>query len=138
MQRTGFLDYQLLSAAPTEFILLSDQHLYGKFPLFRHAELQQREERGRICASGRIYDHYFPPPFQKPLWCARIRMDTGKKREGILEDLQHTKMRITEICNRYGFDSLSHFAHFCKDSFGDTPRALRKKAAGGEKIGKVQ
>ena len=57
-----------------------------------------------------------------------------KKREGILEDLQHTKMRITEICNRYGFDSLSHFAHFCKDSFGDTPRALRKKAAGGEKI----
>ena len=54
------------------------------------------------------------------------------------EDLQHTKMRITEICNRYGFDSLSHFAHFCKDSFGDTPRALRKKAAGGEKIGKVQ
>lgn len=60
-----------------------------------------------------------------------------KKREGILEDLQHTNMRITEICNRYGFDSLSHFAHFCKDSFGDTPRALRKKAASGEKIGKV-
>lgn len=61
-----------------------------------------------------------------------------KKRDGILEDLQHTKMRITEICNRYGFDSLSHFAHFCKDSFGDTPRALRKKAASGEKIGKVE
>ena len=60
-----------------------------------------------------------------------------KKREGILEDLQRTNMRITEICNRYGFDSLSHFAHFCKDSFGDTPRALRKKAANGEKIGKV-
>lgn len=60
-----------------------------------------------------------------------------KKREGILEDLQHTRMRITEISNRYGFDSLSHFAHFCKDSFGDTPRALRKRAANGEKIGKV-
>lgn len=61
-----------------------------------------------------------------------------KKREGILEDLQHTNMRITEISNRYGFDSLSHFAHFCKDSFGDTPRALRKKAAGGEKIRKKE
>lgn len=60
-----------------------------------------------------------------------------KKRVGILEDLQQTKMRITEISNRYGFDSLSHFAHFCKDSFGDTPRALRKKTANGEKIGKV-
>ncbi len=60
-----------------------------------------------------------------------------KKREGILDDLQHTKERITEISNRYGFDSLSHFAHFCKASFGDTPRALRTRAAKGEKIGKI-
>lgn len=58
----------------------------------------------------------------------------SKKREGILEDLQHTKQRITEISNRYGFDSLSHFAHFCKASFGDSPRALRTRAARGEKI----
>ena len=57
-----------------------------------------------------------------------------KKREGILNDLQTTKQRISVISARYGFDSLSHFAHFCKDSFGDTPRALRKRAANGEKI----
>lgn len=57
-----------------------------------------------------------------------------KKREGILNDLQYTKHRISDISARYGFDSLSHFAHFCKDSFGDTPRALRKRAANGEKI----
>lgn len=57
-----------------------------------------------------------------------------KKRKGILDDLQRTKQRITEISQRYGFDSLSHFAHFCKDSFGDTPRSLRKRAANGEKI----
>lgn len=57
-----------------------------------------------------------------------------KKREGILNDLQFTKQRISVISNRYGFDSLSHFAHFCKDSFGDTPRSLRKRAASGEKI----
>lgn len=59
-----------------------------------------------------------------------------KKRDGILDDLQRTKERITEISNRYGFDSLSHFAHFCKASFGDSPRALRNKAAKGEIIGK--
>lgn len=57
-----------------------------------------------------------------------------KKREGILNDLQYTKQRISTISARYGFDSLSHFAHFCKDSFGDTPRALRKRAANGEEI----
>lgn len=60
-----------------------------------------------------------------------------KKREGILDDLQHTKERITDISTRYGFDSLSHFAHFCKASFGDSPRALRTRAAKGEKIGKI-
>ncbi len=59
-----------------------------------------------------------------------------KKREGILDDLQHTKDRITEISNRYGFDSLSHFAHFCKASFGDSPRALRNRANRGEDIRK--
>ncbi|WP_455584331.1 helix-turn-helix transcriptional regulator [Bacteroides sp.] len=57
-----------------------------------------------------------------------------KKREGILDDLQHTKERITDISMRYGFDSLSHFAHFCKASFGDSPRALRTRATQGEKI----
>ena len=57
-----------------------------------------------------------------------------KNREGILNDLQHTKQRISTISTRYGFDSLSHFAHFCKDSFGDTPRALRKRTANGENI----
>lgn len=58
----------------------------------------------------------------------------SKKREGILNDLQHTKMKITEISQRYGFDSLSHFAHFCKASFGDSPRALRNRSAKGEAI----
>ncbi|MEG1563411.1 MAG: helix-turn-helix transcriptional regulator [Bacteroides sp.] len=60
-----------------------------------------------------------------------------KKREGILDDLQHTKKRITEISNYYGFDSLSHFAHFCTASFGDSPRALRNRAAKGEIIRKI-
>lgn len=57
-----------------------------------------------------------------------------KKREGIIKDLQHTSDRINVISNRYGFDSLSHFAHFCKSSFGDTPRSLRKRSANGEEI----
>lgn len=58
----------------------------------------------------------------------------NKKREGILHDLQYTKQRISVISAHYGFDSPSHFAHFCKDSFGDTPRSLRKCSASGERI----
>ena len=33
---------------------------------------------------------------------------------------------------RYGFETPSHFAHFCKSSFGDTPRSLRKRLLEGE------
>lgn len=58
-----------------------------------------------------------------------------KKREGILDELRYTQKRITEISNQYGFDSLSHFAHFCKASFGDSPRALRNRVKKGEPIG---
>ena len=58
----------------------------------------------------------------------------NKKREGILDDLQHTKQRISAISSYYGFDNLSHFAHFCQHSFGDTPRSLRKRLVAGEII----
>ena len=57
-----------------------------------------------------------------------------KKREGILHELLHTSDRINAISQRYGFDNPSHFSHFCKDSFGDTPRSLRKRVQAGEKI----
>lgn len=55
-----------------------------------------------------------------------------KKREGILSDLRQGNERLSVICERYGFESPSHFAHFCKSSFGDTPRSLRKKLIAGD------
>lgn len=58
----------------------------------------------------------------------------NKKREGILDDLQNSKDKINLISSKYGFDSLSHFAHFCKSSFGDTPRSIRSRFAKGETI----
>ena len=117
----------LLSATPNQYILLPHQHLYGKLPIFRHAELRQGEECGYTTTTfRRLFKNMYGVPVYE--WIL------DKKREGILNDLQYTKQRISVISARYGFDSLSHFAHFCKDSFGDTPRALRKRSANGEKI----
>lgn len=50
-----------------------------------------------------------------------------KKKAGILEDLFHTKLTISDISNKYSFESLPHFSNFCKTHFGDSPRALRNK-----------
>ncbi len=50
-----------------------------------------------------------------------------QKRKGIMEDLINTRLSITEISNKYGFDSLPHFSNFCKTYFGSSPRTLRKQ-----------
>lgn len=47
----------------------------------------------------------------------------------VLHELRHTKLSISEIAYKFGFDDLSHFSHFCKSSFGKSPRALRKETS---------
>ena len=58
----------------------------------------------------------------------------NQKKKAILDELQNTNQKVGEVSKNYGFDSLSHFAHFCKSSFGYSPRELRTRTAQGEKI----
>lgn len=48
-----------------------------------------------------------------------------KKREDIQSDLTTTEMSISEICYKFGFESLSNFSHFCRANFGQSPRGIR-------------
>ena len=48
-------------------------------------------------------------------------------KEGILDDLNNSEYSISEICYKYGFESLPHFSNFCKKSFGASPRNLRRQ-----------
>ena len=50
----------------------------------------------------------------------------ARRKEGILDDLLNTDHSISEICYKYGFESLPHFSNFCKKSFGASPRNLRR------------
>lgn len=51
-----------------------------------------------------------------------------QKSNRILKTLQDKKLSISEIAYQFGFDDLSHFSHFCKTSFGKSPRAIRTEA----------
>lgn len=51
-----------------------------------------------------------------------------RRKEGIMYDLKYTDATISEICYKYGFESLPHFSNFCKKSFGASPRAIRKSS----------
>jgi AraC-like DNA-binding protein len=50
-----------------------------------------------------------------------------QKSRDIYNDITTTNMSITEISNKYGFETLSNFSHFCSSKFGKPPRALRGK-----------
>ena len=50
-----------------------------------------------------------------------------KKCEDIQNDLIATNLSISEICYKYGFESLSNFSHFCRANFGKSPRAVRNE-----------
>lgn len=51
-----------------------------------------------------------------------------KKCQDIHNDLTTTDMDISEVCYKFGFESLSNFSHFCRANFGKSPRALRKES----------
>lgn len=52
---------------------------------------------------------------------------TKKKCLDIQNDLITTNASISEICYKYGFESLSNFSHFCRANFGKSPRAIRNE-----------
>ncbi|WP_455628479.1 helix-turn-helix domain-containing protein [Parabacteroides chinchillae] len=50
-----------------------------------------------------------------------------KKCQDIHNDLITTNQSISEICYKYGFESLANFSHFCRANFGKSPRAIRNE-----------
>lgn len=48
-----------------------------------------------------------------------------RKCQDIHTDLLTTELSISDICYKYGFESLSNFSHFCRSNFGQSPRAIR-------------
>lgn len=54
-----------------------------------------------------------------------------RRKEDIIYELHHTGASISEICYKYGFESLPHFSNFCKRYLGASPRNLRKRLQAG-------
>lgn len=50
-----------------------------------------------------------------------------RKCQDIHADLIMTDLSISDICYKYGFESLSNFSHFCRSNFGQSPRAIRSE-----------
>lgn len=72
--------------------------------------------RSTCCRLFRKYVHTSPIEF---LNSYRLQVACGQ--------LESTNLSITEIASNCGFNHVSYFSQLFVESFGDTPRAYRKK-----------
>ena len=92
------------------------------FVLQNHAKVKTVEELAQlggytVATLRRIFNNVFHEPVYE--WMQ------ARRKEGILDELLNTNNSISEICYKYGFESLPHFSNFCKKNFGASPRSLR-------------
>lgn len=70
----------------------------------------------------------FKEAFNEPAYQWMLK----RKCQDIQSDIVTTDMSISDICYKYGFESLSNFSHFCRTNFGQSPRAMRGESGKNE------
>ena len=58
---------------------------------------------------------------------------SDQKARLIFQDLNHSKLSIKELADKYDFSSVSSFSNFCLNKFGKTPGKIRPKSVDKEK-----
>lgn len=115
-----YTDYEL---SPLVHSLSQYTTSFQYFVLQNYMKVKTVEEfanRGgyTVTTFRRIFNSVFHEPVYE--WMLK------RRKEEILYELHHTAASISEICYKYGFESLPHFSNFCKKYFGASPRNLRK------------
>lgn len=92
------------------------------FVLKNHDKVKTVEELAKLGGyTTTTFRRIFTSVFHQPVY----EWMQERRKEGISYELQHTDATISEICYKYGFESLPHFSNFCKKNFGASPRSLR-------------
>lgn len=101
------------------------------FVMQNHHKVKTVEELAQLGGySITTFRRMFKNLFNEPAYEWMLK----QKRTGIIDDLVNAQLSISQISNKYGFDTLSHFSNFCKNYFGDSPRNLRVQAKAGISI----
>lgn len=92
------------------------------FVFENHAKVKTVEEFAKlggytVTTFRRIFTNMFHEPVYE--WMVKQR------KKAVLDELHCSEATISEICYKYGFESLPHFSNFCKKNFGASPRNLR-------------
>ena len=90
------------------------------FVLQNHAKVKTVEELAQlggytVATFRRIFNSVFHQPVYE--WMME------RRKESVVYELRYTDASISEICYKYGFESLPHFSNFCKRISGLLPVA---------------
>lgn len=92
------------------------------FVLENHAKVKTVEDLAHLGGyTVTTFRRIFNSVFHEPVYEWMLE----RRKEGIIYELRYTDTTISEICYKYGFESLPHFSNFCKKNFGASPRNLR-------------
>lgn len=92
------------------------------FVLQNHMKVKTVEELAQLGGyTTTTFRRIFNSVFHKPVYEWMME----KRKESIAYELRYTEATISEICYKYGFESLPHFSNYCKKYFGSSPRGLR-------------
>lgn len=92
------------------------------FVLANHTKVKTVEEFAQLGGyTATTFRRIFNSVFHEPVYEWMMK----RRKEAVLYELHHTDATISEICFKYGFESLPHFSNFCKKNFGASPRNLR-------------
>lgn len=99
------------------------------FVLQNHLKVKTVEELAQLGGyTTTTFRRIFSSVFHKPVYEWMME----KRKENIAYELRYTEASISEICYKYGFESLPHFSNFCKKNFGVSPRGIRSVQAVSE------
>lgn len=114
-----YSDYELASLVhPLSQYTTSFQY----FVLQNYMKVKTVEEFARLGGyTATTFRRIFNSVFHEPVYEWMLH----RRKENIIYELHHTGASISEICYKYGFESLPHFSNFCKKHFGASPRKLR-------------
>ena len=106
----------------TVYPLAQYTNSFHYFVLQNHAKVKTVEELAQlggytVATFRRIFNSVFHQPVYE--WMME------RRKESVVYELRYTDASISEICYKYGFESLPHFSNFCKKNFGASPRSLR-------------
>lgn len=124
-QEMFFLLYRYYSSPQmTAFLypILRNQNHFRRFVLQNYYKVKTVEELALLGRYGLIT---FRRLFKAEFGEAAYRWIIRQRQAYIHYDLTHRNLSISEIADKYHFESLSQFSNFCKKYFGCSPREIQ-------------